>query len=79
VTAGRSFATRRRPRRFVYQAEGRQQELPIRAGCCLWYMTDEAKNSEHGELGYCTTCYIPRDADRLTYVLSHRHESEAEG
>jgi hypothetical protein len=74
---GRSFPTRRRPRRHRFEVEGAEPEdVSVRAGCCLWYMTDEARAAE--ELTHCYTCYLTSDAERVAYKTAHPHEEHEE-
>jgi hypothetical protein len=73
--AGRSFPTRHRPRRFQYEIEGESGECWIRAGCCLWYTTTEAKNDP--EQRYCGTCRLMPDNERLR-LLSYYQQNRAD-
>jgi hypothetical protein len=72
--AGRDFPVRRRPRRQQFTIDGQPVELPVKAGCCLWYTSAEAKV---GDERYCTTCYLETDARRIERLIRYRQE-EAE-
>ena len=58
TVAASPFPTKRRPRRFQFG----DSEVAVRAGCCLWYVTDRAKAAPQR---YCTTCYLLPDQQRL--------------
>lgn len=75
---GRSFPVRRRPRRLAYEwAPGQCDEMAVRAGCCLWYMTPDAKD-ENGDRDYCTSCYLKSDEVRIATMIEWKRE-EASG
>jgi hypothetical protein len=76
---GRTFPVRRRPRRLQYEwSPGNTDELLVRSGCCLWYMTPDAKD-ENGVQDYCTSCYLKADAQRIEHlVLRKRREAAGE-
>lgn len=75
--SGRSFPVRRRPRRLPYEwAPGAEDEMSVRAGCCLWYVTDAAKANEH--YSYCRTCYLETDERRIQRTVEWKQKVAAE-
>jgi hypothetical protein len=75
VCAERSFPTRRRPQRFQYEVDGEADEMVVRAGCCLWYMLPQMRNSEHR---YCTSCYLESDESRLEKLTAWKRRLAAD-
>jgi len=74
---GRTFPARRRPRRLQYEwAPGCTEEALVRAGCCLWYMTEAAKKDD-GTTDYCTTCYLKPDEERLGILIEWKRKEAA--
>lgn len=75
LMAGRLYPHQRRPRRFRCSVEDGSEDTPIRAGCCLWYTTSEARNDpdEH----YCYTCYLENDDFRAVRFERYLHSEEA--
>lgn len=74
--AGRSFPARRRPRRLPYEwAPGQRDEVSVRAGCCLWYVTDEARTE--GRQEYCATCYLKTDERRIQSLVEWKQQVAA--
>jgi len=74
--AGRTFPTRRRPRRFEYEVDGAGDELLVRAGCCLYYVLPQARGG--GERQYCTSCFIPNDEWRMERLVVYKRRLAAE-
>lgn len=74
--AGRAFPVRRRPRRLTYEwAPGQHDEVTVRAGCCLYYTTEEAqKTPEHQ---YCSTCYLETDENRIRHMVEWKQSVAA--
>ncbi|MGH2584666.1 MAG: hypothetical protein ACRDJE_07100 [Dehalococcoidia bacterium] len=76
ATGGRTFPTRRRPRRFEYEVDSAGDELLVRAGCCLYYVLPRA--CEGGEPQYCTSCFIQSDERRLERLVAYKRRLAAE-
>ncbi len=73
---GRAFPVRRRPRRLAYEwAPGQHDEMSVRAGCCLWYTTDEAKAAPKQH--YCTSCYLETDESRIRHMVEWKQKIAA--
>lgn len=76
---GRTFPVRRRPRRLKYEwAPGKCDETLVRAGCCLWYTTPEAKDAT-GARDYCTSCYLKTDEARIVTLVEWKREEAGGG
>lgn len=73
---GRSFPVRRRPLRFSLEVDGQRNEMAVRAGCCLWFITPAALRAEHG---YCTSCYLTSDGKRRAIVTAQLRELASAG
>ena len=76
AVAGRVFAVRRRPRRFLFTINDQRDELLIRSGCCLWFTQVAAQSSP---ARYCPSCYLQSDERRLEQLtqIHHRRSSHA--
>jgi hypothetical protein len=73
--AERSFPSRRRPVRFLYEVDGEADELVVRAGCCLWYMLPKMRTAQYK---YCTSCYLESDDVRLEKLTAWKRRQAAE-
>lgn len=74
--AGRSFPVRRRPRRLPYKwAPGQHDEVSVRAGCCLWYVTDDSRKDGCQE--YCSSCYLETDERRIQHLVEWKQQLPA--
>lgn len=74
--AGRSLPTRHLPRRFQYEVDGAPDELWIRSGCCLWYMTPAAKRDP--DQRYCVSCRLMPDDDRMELLCQNARQQNEE-
>lgn len=69
------FPGRHRPRRLQYEIQGESDECWIRAGCCLWYTTEKAKNDPVQR--YCGSCRLMPDNERLR-LLARRIRDQSD-
>lgn len=72
--ANRTWPTRRRPRRFQYAVDGKDDEMVVRAGCCLWYILPPKENEQ---ARYCTSCYLIKDEQRLAILTEYKRRQAA--